>query len=129
LSTGQGCARAFLTPFLLFPVTPPVDRASPKSAVQPSSFLKRGSGSKPMRFLRLLSPLWLFLASVGRLGTPGADTAPESGTPSEDEIRIKSAYWHDECVRDWDRQNAYDEAGVVTKKEWADTCHASWTTA
>jgi hypothetical protein len=82
-----------------------------------------------MRSLRLLSPLWFFFASVVALAQPGADppspviprallpnTAPESGQASEDEIRTKSAYWHDECIRDWDRQTH------MTKKEWADTC-------
>ena len=82
-----------------------------------------------MRSLLHLSPLWLFLASVGALAQPPADppsaviprallpnTAPEGVPTSEEEIRTKSAYWHDECIHDWDRQTH------MTKKEWADTC-------
>jgi hypothetical protein len=73
--------------------------------------------------------LSLFLTSVGALAQPAADppspvlprallpnTAPELGTPSEEEIRTKSAYWHDECIGDWDRQTH------MSKKEWAETC-------
>ena len=73
-------------------------------------------------------PLALVLASVGAFAA-GADpattalpyaplpnTAPEVGPPSEEEIREKTAYWHDECIRDWDRQTH------MTKKEWSDTC-------
>jgi len=44
------------------------------------------------------------------------NTVPELGTPSEEEIRTKTAYWHVECSGDWDRQTH------MTKKEWADTC-------
>ena len=88
-----------------------------------------------------ICPLALFLASVGAFAEPGAvlpadppitvlpyapatalpyaplpNTAPEVGPPSEEEIREKTAYWHDECIRDWDRQTH------MSKKEWGETC-------
>jgi len=96
-------------------------------------------------FLRIC-PLALLLASVGAFAEPGAyppttvlpadppttvlpyasttalpyaqppNTAPEVGPPSEEEIREKTAYWHDECIRDWDRQTH------MSKQEWAATC-------
>jgi hypothetical protein len=46
-----GLHTGFSHPFPSFPVRPPVERASPKGAVQPCSFLKLGSGSNPMRSL------------------------------------------------------------------------------
>jgi dipeptidase len=83
-----------------------------------------------------ICPLALFLASVcasGGIAQPSADrasaivpgvqlpyTAPARATPSatasEEEIRQKTAYWHTECIGDWDRQTH------MSKKEWADTC-------
>jgi hypothetical protein len=80
-----------------------------------------------MRSLLPLSPLWLFLASVGALAQPAADPPStvlpkaqlpytEFGTASEEEIRTKSAYWHNECIADWEPQTH------MTKKQWADTC-------
>jgi len=88
-------------------------------------------------YLLRVCSLALFLASVGAFAEPAADppttvlpyapntvlpyaqppnTAPQVGPPSEEEIREKTAYWHDECIRDWDRQTH------MTKKEWSDTC-------
>src|SRR3974377_2336715 len=74
-----------------------------------------------------LSPLWLFLASVGALAQPAAEPPSpvlprqllpniESGPTSEEEIRTKSAFWHNECIADWERDTH------MTKKEWATTC-------
>jgi hypothetical protein len=80
-------------------------------------------------YLVRVCSLALFLASVGTVAQPVADpasailpnpqlpnTAPEVGTPSDEEIREKTAYWHAECIRDWDRQTH------MSKQEWADTC-------
>jgi dipeptidase len=82
-----------------------------------------------MRSLPGVYLLSLFFGAVGAFAQPGADppsavlpyaqlpnTAPALGTPSEEEIRSKSAYWHAECISDWDRQTH------MSKKEWADTC-------
>jgi hypothetical protein len=73
--------------------------------------------------------LSLLLASVSAFAQPAVDppsvvlpqvqlpnTAPELGTPSEEEIQTKSAFWHAECISDWDRQTH------MSKREWADTC-------
>jgi hypothetical protein len=80
-----------------------------------------------MRSLLPLSLPWLFLASVGALAQPAAGPpskilpeaqlpVPEFGTTSEEEIRTKSAYWHAECLADWERETH------MTKKQWAATC-------
>jgi hypothetical protein len=45
---------------------------------------------------------------------------PELGTPSEEKIRTKSAYWHAEYIGDWDRQNAYEEKGVEDSQRVVD---------
>ena len=80
--------------------------------------------------VHLLSCSWLQLAPWHNLAlirqahvlpkAQLANTVPELGTPSEEKIRTKSAYWHAEYIGDWDRQNAYEEKGVEDSQRVVD---------
>jgi hypothetical protein len=120
----QGCTRDSLTRF-----SPLLRPHSFSSGVQRWDLFLTWEWFESMWCLPRVYLLSLFLVSVSAFAQPASDppsailprallpnTAPESGPPSEDEIRTKNAYWHAECIGDWDRQTH------MTKKECADTC-------